>query len=249
MEQKCFLIGGLGSIGSNLCYYLNGYNNAKFILIDSDELTLDNIGRHFLGFDYLNQNKAKAVAHYLKSYRPDRSIVTKEAYLQTFKYDKLSENTTIFICTGDLISEQWLITEIINGTIELPVFILWLEPYGISGIMIYINPKDKSSLRKISEEANKGFSDYCLISKDEYENADKLIRQEAGCNGRYALYSANDVTMFLSAMFQYIDYLISSDSESKCYRWIGNVEIAEERQIKLISRETLVKNTIQILSI
>ena len=249
MEQNCFLVAGLGSVGSNLCYYLNGYNNAKFTLVDSEELTLDNIGRHLLGFDYLNQNKAKAVSRYLKSYRPDRKIVVIDTYLQTLQKEILSKSSILFVCTGDLISEQWLITEMIAGTVNIPAFILWLEPYGISGIMIYVNPKDKSSLNKLSSTVNNGFFDYCLISKDEYENADKLIRQEAGCNGKYALYSANDVTMFLSAMFQHIDYLISSGSESKCYRWIGNVEIAEERQIKLASKEKLIKNTIQVLDI
>ncbi len=249
MEQKCFLVAGLGSVGSNLCYYLNGYNNAKFTLVDSEELTLDNIGRHLLGFDYLRQNKAKAVAHYLKSYRPDRCIISKDTYLQTLQDEIFSDVNTLFICTGDLISEQWLLSGMINGIIEVPAFILWLEPYGISGIMIYVNPKDKSSLNKLSSTVNNGFFDYCLISKDEYENADKLIRQEAGCNGKYALYSANDVTMFLSAMFQHIDYLISSDSESRCYRWIGNIEIAEERKIKLTSKESLVKNIVQELEI
>lgn len=249
MEPKCFLVAGLGSIGSNLCYYLNGYNNASFILVDSDELTLDNIGRHLLGFDYLKQNKAKALAHYLKSYRPDRNIITKDTYFQVLKYESFPENTILFVCTGDLISEQWLILNMINGTINFPVFILWLEPYAISGIMIYVNPNDKSSLSRLLSEANIGFPNYSLISKDEYEDSDKLIKQDAGCNGRYALYSANDVTMFLSAMFQHIDKLLSSGQESRCYRWIGNIEIAKEKQIKLETQETLVKNTIQTLDI
>ena len=34
MERRHFLIAGLGSIGSNLCYYLNGYNNAAFTLLN-----------------------------------------------------------------------------------------------------------------------------------------------------------------------------------------------------------------------
>ena len=102
MPQRNIVIAGLGSIGSNLCYYLNGYNNAQFALIDRDRLTTDNIGRHLLGYEYLNQRKTLAVAHYLQSFRPDRKVTPIAKYLQDISTNAFNEANALFVCTGDI---------------------------------------------------------------------------------------------------------------------------------------------------
>ena len=43
MPEQKFVIAGLGSIGSNLVYFLNGWNNASFTLIDNDRFRTENI--------------------------------------------------------------------------------------------------------------------------------------------------------------------------------------------------------------
>ena len=249
MKKRRFLIAGLGSIGSNLCYYLNGYNNAAFALIDTDRLTIDNIGRHLLGFKYINQYKSYAVAHYLQQYRPDREVKALQKNLQHLKVEEINESSAIFVCTGDVMSEKYLLSKMDEGSIKKPAFILWLEPYGISGIMIYVNPKDEESVRRLKEKANDSFIEYCLIKREEYLEEEKLTQRNAGCNGNYALYSANDVTMFLSIMFPIIDRLLEQPSESKCYRWVGNIKIAAEKNISLVSILGLSKNTLQELPV
>ena len=249
MDEKHFLIAGLGSIGSNLCYYLNGYNNVTFSLTDRDWLTVDNIGRHLLGFEYINQHKSYAVAHYLQQYRPDRGVEVLSKNLQQLKVDEINRSSAVFVCTGDVMSEKWLLMKMTEGSITRPAFILWLEPYGISGIMIYVNPEDIESVKRLIEKANDCFNEFCLISKEEYVNGEKLTQRDVGCNGSYALYSANDVTMFLSAMFPIIDKLLEQPTESKCYRWVGNIKIAIEKSIRLVKSSEMSKNTLQRLHI
>ena len=83
----------------------------------------------------------------------------------------------------------------------------------------------------------------------EYEDGDKLTKHDAGCNGSYSLYSANDVTMFLSSMFPIIDKLLEQPSESKCYRWVGNTNIAMEKGVNLVLSLGLSKNTLQELPV
>lgn len=249
MDEKHFLIAGLGSIGSNLCYYLNGYNNVTFSLTDRDWLTVDNIGRHLLGFEYINQHKSYAVAHYLQQYRPDRGVEVLSKHLQQLKVDEINRSSAVFVCTGDVMSEKWLLMKMTEGSITRPAFILWLEPYGISGIMIYVNPEDIESVKRLIEKANDCFNEFCLISKEEYVNGEKLTQRDVGCNGSYALYSANDVTMFLSAMFPIIDKLLEQPTESKCYRWVGNIKIAIEKSIRLVESSEMSKNTLQRLHI
>lgn len=249
MDEKHFLIAGLGSIGSNLCYYLNGYNNVTFSLTDRDWLTVDNIGRHLLGFEYINQHKSYAVAHYLQQYRPDRGVEVLSKNLQQLKVDEINRSSAVFVCTGDVMSEKWLLMKMTEGSITRPAFILWLEPYGISGIMIYVNPEEIESVKRLIEKANDCFNEFCLISKEEYVNGEKLTQRDVGCNGSYALYSANDVTMFLSAMFPIIDKLLEQPTESKCYRWVGNIKIAIEKSIRLVESSEMSKNTLQRLHI
>lgn len=249
MTERRLLVAGLGSVGSNLCYFLNGYNNALFALTDRDWLTVDNIGRHLLGFEYIDQYKSYAVAHYLQQYRPDRKVQALLKNLQELKEEEINKASAIFVCTGDIMSEKWLFSQMAEGNIRIPAFILWLEPYGVSGIMIYVNPEDEESVKRLRKEANDCFMEYCMIKREEYSDGDNLTQRDAGCNGSYSLYSANDVTMFLSSMFPIIDKLLEQPSESKCYRWIGNTSIAIEKGISLASSLGFSKNTLQELPI
>lgn len=248
MDERTFLIAGLGSIGSNLCYFMNGYNNAQFVLVDRDYLTTDNIGRHLLGFDSLGQKKALAVEHFLKSYRPDRQVQSEDKFIQNIDLAEINKASALFVCTGDVMSEQWLLDRMTSDEVKVPVFIMWLEPYGVSGLMLYVNPSDKGCFSQLQTEAQNGFLKYALISNEEYEKGDKLMKSDAGCNGQYALYSANDVTLFLSAMFPMIDSLLSNPTNTTCYRWVGNVEIAKRKGIVLSTdAEGLSKNAFQQL--
>ncbi len=249
MKNRRFLVAGLGSVGSNLCYYLNGYNNAAFALTDRDWLTVDNIGRHLLGFEHISQYKSYAVAHYLQQYRPDRKVQALKKNLQELKEDEINKASAIFVCTGDLMSEKWLLVKMAEGSVRKPAFVLWLEPYGISGIMIYVNPEDKESIKRLRGKANDLFMSFCLIKREEYGDVEKLTKHDVGCNGSYSLYSANDVTMFLSSIFPIIDQLLEKPSESKCYRWVGNTNIATEKGISLVSSLELSKNTLQELPV
>ena len=235
MEHRKFLIAGLGSVGSNLCYYLNGYNNAQFTLVDRDKLDIDNIGRHLLGFEYQHKYKVTAVAQYLKEYRPDREVLEVRKIFQELSDEEINNADCIFVCTGDVMSERWLLQKMRNGEVTIPAFILWLEPYGVSGIMLYVNPDDQKSLEKLVVSAANGFENFVLISPEEYQDGEKLIQRDAGCNGKYALYSGNDVTFFLSAVFHVIDQLMKTPTKSRCYRWVGNIDIAAEKGIGLIS--------------
>jgi molybdopterin/thiamine biosynthesis adenylyltransferase len=249
MVERTFLIAGLGSVGSNLCYYLNGYNNANFILADKDWFTVDNIGRHLLGFECVSQQKSHAVANYLQQYRPDRNVKAFFENLQQMEVDEINKANAIFVCTGDVMSEKWLIDKMVEGLIKRPAFLMWLEAYGISGIMIYVNPDDKESLYKLKIKADDCFLDYCMIKREEYDDNDKLTQRDAGCNGSYALYSANDVILFLSVMFPEIDKILEVSSKSKCYRWVGNLNMAKQKGISLVSSSNLSKGMIQELAL
>lgn len=233
MEHTAVGIAGLGSIGSNLCQFLAGHNNMSFTLMDPDVLTIDNIGRHLLGFKYVGMNKAKAIAEHFMSVRPDYQIMTYENDIENVVLKKvrdLNSLNTLFICTGDYMSEKFVVDQLFNRTLNIPVFVLWLEPFAIAGHLLFYNPQDLDGMSGLFDED--GFYVNNIISKEEFVNdSERFVKRVAGCNGSYALYSGNDVLLFLSAIYPYIVSLISNPCKSTCLRWLGNVQIIKEQNI------------------
>ena len=253
MPKHRFAVAGIGSIGSNLVHFLNGHNNVSFTLIDGESLSIDNIGRHLLGFQFVNQFKAYAVAEHLHSIRPEQDLTAKIETIQDFintEIDNLNKHTALFACTGDTMTDEFIINAINQEVIKIPVFFLWLEPYGSAGHLIYLNGTKGEPLITIVNPDTMLYK-YNLIEDSEYKKqGNQFSKNDAGCNGSYTLYSGNDVIEMLCAFYPIICKLLKSSETSKCYRWIGNVEEIEKRGIKCKEEiENLPKGTIQQLSI
>lgn len=236
MPEQKFLIAGLGSVGSNLVHFLNGYNNVSFTLVDNEVLTVDNIGRHLLGYRYVNQFKACALADYLRSIRPEQKSHCSFTSIQKYiggNFQMLSEYTALFLCTGDTMTEEYFINSINKGDITIPVFIMWLEPFGAAGHMVYINPDSLHRPLSINDGQTKLYI-HNVISNAEYKNQDNhFTKRDGGCNGLYALYSDNDVLLMLSAFYPIINRLLTETEESKCYRWVGNTKRIVQKGINV----------------
>lgn len=249
MQKQNFLIAGLGSIGSNLVHFLNGNNNVSFTLVDKEVLTVDNVGRHLLGYRYVNQFKVCALIDYLQSIRPEQKnnfgITSIQKYIGG-NFQKLSEHTALFLCTGDIMTEEYIIDAINKGELTIPVFILWLEPFGAAGHMVYINPNSFHRPLSINDAQTKLYI-HNVISDTEYKSQENhFTKRDAGCNGLYALYSDNDVLLMLSAFYPIINRLLTEPEESICYRWVGNIKRIVQKGISVnIAPVEISQGTIQ----
>lgn len=237
-EKMAFAVAGLGSIGSNLTYFLSGWQSAEMVLIDDDILDVDNIGRHFLGYSDTSSHKADALAKHFRGVNPTRKITSFRRRIQEILYnqlDVLNSSDALFVCTGSQMSEQCVIDSLKANQLNVPVFILWVEPYCICGHMIYLNPDAMpDNLELFSREGHRLYK-YNLIDDEEYADAEKFIKRDAGCNSEYTNYSGNDVILFLSSIYPEINKLLKSPDKSKSFRWVGNLKIAEEKGISLKS--------------
>lgn len=243
-----FLVVGLGSIGSNLVHFLMGYNNTSFTLIDRDVLTTDNIGRHVLGFRYVNISKVHGMADYIKSSDIEAKVKPVESTLQEYisgKFNKLNDFTAIFLCIGNVMTEKYMYQALIEGKVSVPIFNMWLEPFGVGGHMVYVNPRDNIKTIDIYEEGTHRYV-HNIVKSEEYENhRDMFIRRDAGCNGAYTIYSQNDVLLMLSAFYPIINRLLHEPSKSECYRWVGNVEYLQSQGINLNVTSGIKEGTVQ----
>ncbi len=230
-----FLIAGLGSVGSNLIFFLNAMNYPDYKLIDGDILTIENIGRHLLGIDYIRAYKTEGLRRYIKNIRPDQSVEYKTTSLEAVllhNIEFVNDNDYAFITIGNQNVENFLLKLLNAGEITIPVFILWVEPYLLGGHCLYVHPE-----KKVLE--NCIFEDYLylynVISSSEYKiNNPSLSKNEAGCQTSYAPYSENDLVLFLSGIYKEINNIIKNNQKkSIAIRWTGNINIADELKIAL----------------
>jgi len=239
-----FLVAGLGSIGSNLIYFLNGINYPNYKFIDDDFLQLENIGRHLLGLNNVHSNKTNALKAYIKNIRPDQNVVIKTARLESVLYENLdffNDCSYAFIAIGNQNIENLLVELHNEGKITVPMFFLWVEPYALGGHCLFIHPNDKVYVNELYENHLYRFN---VIAPDEYKASNPVLtKQEAGCETSYTPYSGNDVILFLSSIYKWINDIIQKDiKHSIAVRWIGNLDTIKELKIQtadnILNRES-----------
>jgi hypothetical protein len=230
-SNKKFVLAGLGSIGSNLIHYLNSTQTVEFKLIDSDLLELENIGRHYLGFNYVNWKKTEALKDFLTKSSPIQKVETREqSVIQIIKDEPLfiNESDFLFVAIGETNIEFWIAEAIKNGLINRPTFFLWVEPYLLGGHCIYINPENNNYFNYFNED---GLYKFNIIG--DYKN-ELLSLKEAGCQSNYTPYSSNNIQLFLGNIYLNISEIINSKNmKSRSFSWVGDLRIASEMNIAL----------------
>jgi hypothetical protein len=232
-EHK-FLIAGLGSIGSNLLFFLNSLNSPEFRLIDYDELTIDNLNRHFLGINYLGMRKTAALKNHYTLKNPFQIITSKEeSIIATCQADLVYVNDTdfIFCAIGKANVDQWIGHALQSGLITKPVFFLWVEPYLCGGHCLFLIPGGKNYDDYFD---NNNFYKNNIIENTEYLNGNtRLSMREIGCQISYTPYSLNNVTAFLAAIFPEIRKIIDQPpTNSTSITWQGDLQILDDMGIK-----------------
>jgi hypothetical protein len=233
VKKYKFVLAGCGSIGSNLFGFLQTLDSPEFRLIDADDLRLENIGRHYLGFAYTGQRKTLAMSEYYLKQNPLNVIQTREESIIAIMESEiayLNECDFIFVAIGKYNIETAIRESIKKRIINKPVFFLWVEPYLVAGHCIFIHP-DQSEVNYFD---GNGLFKFNVISADDYMNPElKMALNEGGCQTSYIPYSNMNVQMFLAALFpQLINILKSNGKESKAFSWIGNRDIFGERNIQ-----------------
>ena len=234
-KKYSFSIAGVGSIGSNLFPFLNSMNFPEFRFIDNDTLKLENIARHFLGFNYLGFNKAKALNLYIKQSNPIQNVFFKDASIFNVvsnNPDFINNSDFLFVAIGDSNIESWLGDKIKTKEIKIPTFFIWVEPYLAGGHCLFINPDDNLHYSSFFEG---DFFKYNIISKEAYKtNLDLLSLKEAGCQTTYTPYSSSNITAFLVSLYPKISQIIDCENhKTTSFTWIGDINNIEKIGIKI----------------
>lgn len=242
-EQRInkILIAGLGSIGSSLIPFLEKAQISQFNLVDSDILTLANIGRHLLGLNAVYKHKTLAIKDYLENKNPLIRVNTREEKIvPILRFDEafFKECDCFFFCTGDFNSEKWVADNILHSDWCRPSFFIWVEPYLAGGHCIYFNGIDPIKWDEINRD---NIFIYNVISEESYTNI-RFTKREAGCQSTYFPYSALNLNLFLASLFPKIAKEIKNPGKSWCSSWIGDLTALETLGIKLSAHVTHVES-------
>jgi molybdopterin/thiamine biosynthesis adenylyltransferase len=156
LSRLHILLIGCGTIGGFLAQQLSqcgaGSLGGSLTLVDPDELSTANLGRHLLGVPYLLRNKAEACADYLRSQLPKLNIVTCAKKVQEL------EN-----CTGkygliiDATGEEALSIAInqravSNRPTSAPHIFTWLEGNGAVAKSLFTGETGKACFKCLKPE-------------------------------------------------------------------------------------------------
>ncbi len=229
------IIAGLGSIGSNLLFYLSAMDVSDFALIDPERLQLENVNRHLLTFNEVGLTKVDAVAKYLTLNNPFLNIKKYPfSIIDVIRRDLSTLNDMdIFFCAiGKDSIENYILECLYTGKITTPVVLFWVEPYLLGGHLIYINPSTGFKLKDMESDE---FYQYNVIDKKNYKDIKKqLLLKEAGCQGSYIPYGKEAISRFFALVIPQLYSLINDcSSKNQAFTYIGDLDVAKSNNLTI----------------
>jgi hypothetical protein len=230
-----FLVAGLGSIGSNLLFYLSTLEVSDFIVVDPEILQLENINRHLLSFNDVGKKKVDGISRYLLDNNPFLNIEKyNKSVVDVIKnhLSKVNEMDIIFCAIGKDSIENYLLNCLSAGIIKKPLILFWVEPYLLGSHILYINPLSEFKLKDLEQD---GYYQFNIISRLTYDNpAKQLLLREAGCQGSYIPYGKEAIVRFFSASVPEIFNIIKDrPKKNMVLTYAGNLSIADEQGIQI----------------
>lgn len=230
-EKNCLVV-GCGSVGSFLAKSLVDIGIVKKItLVDNDILSVDNIGRHLCGSDYLlteNTSKVNDLrAELLKHYPAlDCDVIEDNIWEYLLNEESFFDRfDSIFISVGNTAIEKRIFQLLKEGKISKECIILWGEPYLIAGhALIFQNEINEVTEKNIFDQ-NGNFDNGVLVDSHQY------MKSEAGCQSSYAPYAGFEVQKFILDFIDTYYRKIYGNKHNYEFVWIGKIGWARKEKM------------------
>jgi sulfur-carrier protein adenylyltransferase/sulfurtransferase len=143
LSSKRVIVAGCGSVGAPIAQMVAMAGVGRLQLVDGEELSWANVGRHVLGAESAGKNKAKALADRLQKSYPHSQIDGFEMTLEEFTEahpDFVGQSDLIVSATADWKSENILNLKEVCGEMTQPMIYVWTEPHACAGHAVYVLP-------------------------------------------------------------------------------------------------------------
>jgi hypothetical protein len=227
--NKSIALSGVGSIGSNLLYFLKNSAVTKFNLIDKDVLSVENINRHLLGFAHIGRSKVAMAQTELKRSNPLFRVKIKEnSVVDIVDTDSefINECDLHIVAVGKSTIEKFILNKIKEGILTKPTIFLWVEPFLAAGHMVYIRPEDVEKLIELFENYP-----YNILKGNQ---RDKTYIVEGSCQSGFFPYSSSNQLRFLASIYpSLLNCMEGFNNHSFISIWIGNKDLLAQRDLDL----------------
>jgi sulfur-carrier protein adenylyltransferase/sulfurtransferase len=214
---------GCGAVGADVAVLLTKGGCNRFTLIDPDQLSWDNIGRHLLGAQSVGRNKAEAVGQFLAHQYPHVQVRTNRLRLETIvaQNPEILHDSDIIIClTGEWLGESAL-NVWAHRVRSIPVLFGWLEPHALAAHALLML-RDGGCLACARNESGE-VTNRVIQWKD-----DQMLRVPA-CGGWFTPHGAADATPAKAMIAELaIDALIGNVQESTVDTYIASASRIKE---------------------
>jgi molybdopterin/thiamine biosynthesis adenylyltransferase len=232
LEGKNVTIIGAGSLGGYVAHLMARAGVSKIDLIDPDNMSWDNVGRHVLGGGDVGLNKAKALKQRLEHDMPHLSIHGhSDGWKAVFKENpKILGESNLVISTV----ASWRVEHDLNylnrkiGNFP-PVIFGWLEPFGVAGHCIAVLP--------IGGCFGCGMNSSGAFQFPAAEFASVTTRPEPGGCGVFQQYGPTSMMPIASMVAECATAaLLGKVERSEFWSWIGKEEILVDNSGRWSSR-------------
>lgn len=223
---------GCGSLGSFLTMSLARCGISKLLLIDKECLSPENTPRHLCGFleASCNMQKVEAVKKRVTEHFPGiKCNIFYADILELLEKDEkvLNNHNMVIVVLGSRAVERRINYLLKKGLINSPVLFLWVEPLGVGGHILYIDPK------------NGGCYDCSFDKEGNFlysipNTSESFQKRESGCQSTFLPYSSLTVEQFALVASKIIYSLLDSrPSTSTLFTWLGDIEEFEKSGHKI----------------
>lgn len=193
-SKKTVVIAGCGSVGSRVAEILAESDVDKLILVDYDDMKTDNIMRHYLGVQDVNQSKVGALKNRLQQNIPELEVVAYKAnilnWLNSQNNEQLSEIDSIVLATGHPPTELEVCRRLYTHEASVQVVSGWLEAYGLGGHVLGFKSNEDACLKCLYYGDDGNPSNYIKISLFSNPSGIVLSKNITGCAGAFTAYGS-----------------------------------------------------------
>lgn len=214
---------GCGSLGAQITMHLAQSGIRRFLFVDPDRLSVDNIARHFLGGRYVDQPKVAALQSYLQSHFPGMMDIDSQesdwesVFHDPSKREQLLSCDLLVTTVGSWDAESAL-NHCFNGPADLPPIVYgWTEPYGFVGHALLVT----------------GIGGCFACGMDNFGKfrwrvtnwaSDNIMKRAPACGVTYQPYGVIDIVQTQAMITRLcMDFVTGKIKHSVHWAWFGDI--------------------------
>lgn len=178
-QRQHVLVVGAGALGSAVIEHLTKSGIGRLTIVDGDNLSAANIGRHSLGADAIGQSKARMLARHLSLRWPSCMFSAASCPIQHWlKKNDLSNVDLVLDLTGE--PDVRLSLEFARKAFPRPLLIGWMEPF-VAAAHACLLPNASPWMIDSTDR---------LQSLSAVEWPDDVVQNEPACSSRFQSYTS-----------------------------------------------------------